>query len=279
MLRLKKVTLDNSVGVVLMMGGVIYSLDHQGWPKDAFLRNLWIDVVAPVLLVFCFLMLWHLRRPAIEIYKGERREFVNSFGANVTAVPWPFRWRFCLVMAIYLLVPCSVARVTWEHAVRSAKPWCYASVVHEGFWTTRGDSPITIWISNPTNSNAHNVDVFVRPVGVLTSGPATMGRDLEIARDHWVTVPLVRAQEDSATGLKYQFYDPMETFEITMTPEDGDAVDEKVWFTGTRECIISVVRLSDGKALIQGKAPPFDVWSGRYKGGLSDCPFKVPGSE
>jgi hypothetical protein len=136
---------------------------------------------------------------------------------------------------------------------------------------------MALFVVNPSASNAHNVDIHVKEINPrdLGNGQANMQRDLEMFHMQSATLPIVNAfgtGRYSNTGLNYQFIPPTQIFEITMEPEDGDAVDEQLWFSARTECIFSAIRIRDGKILLENVSPPFSMLTGQYnQKGLSHC--------
>jgi hypothetical protein len=153
-----------------------------------------------------------------------------------------------------------------------AKPWSYAFFYRVWPWT-QSDQRVALFVANLTNSNLHNVSVSVKELSARDLGdPNNYRRDMEMFNMRGTILSIVYPMGEIgnyvSTGLSYQFIPPFQTFQITMEPENGDAVKEVIRFGPLSDCILSITRTSDGTPLLQGVVPPFGMMTGEYSSKL-----------
>ena len=277
MFRLRKPTRENALGV-LVFGAIAvgYGAYLNRWSEEKFWHSLSESVLVPCVLTICAVFAWHLFRSACCIYNEERRPFINAFGASCNIPPSRVRVELYILTIICLLMPVTLAYAVLQNSwAKPTQPWCYAFVTHVWPWT-RVNQLVSLYVLDPTKADAHNVEVNVQLTSRTNLGDPreSMERDLEMYRNRGTILPLVRSflkGEYQSTGLTYQDYPPNSIFQITLTPEDGDQVVEKLDWYAVDQCVVSVTRVRDGKVLLKNVRPPFDMVTGRYRGGLSTC--------
>ncbi len=162
--------------------------------------------------------------------------------------------------------------VGWDQKSPPERGWCYAFLLH--VYPTQMEQKLHLEVINPNKSNLHNVSVTVHDA----TGTSSREKDLAMFAMQSVVLPIiypVYSGKIGSTGLSYdypsKFLELDDIFEITITPEDGDAVKETLVFSHMKQCMSSVIRIKDGKVLLSRVIPQIDMFTGQYDPEWKSC--------